>query len=153
MKSYTTKKGYKIMLDELNLLTEDYKEAIIMLQDARDKGDLSENAEYESAKEYHRNLISKIELLKQKIKYSEIINESSLSKDEVNMLSTVEVRNFKMNIIQTLTLVSEYEIDLKNGKISFNSPIGSALLGNRIGDIIEVNVPSGVIKLEILDIK
>jgi transcription elongation factor GreA len=124
-----------------------------MLQEARDKGDLSENAEYEAAKEFHSNLLNKIELLKRKIRNSEVIDTNHLSTDEVNMLSTVEIKNHNSGKNQTITLVSENEIDLKNGKISFNSPIGSALVGHKIGEIVQVKAPAGIIKLEILDIK
>jgi transcription elongation factor GreA len=154
MKNYTTKSGLQIMQDELHRLsTSEYKNAIEMLQEARDKGDLSENAEYEAAKEFHSNLLNKIELLKRKIRNSEVIDTNHLSTDEVNMLSTVEIKNHNSGKNQTITLVSENEIDLKNGKISFNSPIGSALVGHKIGEIVQVKAPAGIIKLEILDIK
>jgi len=153
MKNYTTKTGYQLMLDELDHLNKEYHNAIEMLQEARDKGDLSENAEYEAAKEYHANVMNKISILKEKIRPAEIIDSSHLSKDEVNMLSTVEIKNHKTNITQTWSLVSENEIDTKNGKISFNSPIGAALIGHKVGEVVEVNVPSGVVKLEILSIK
>ncbi len=154
MKNYTTKSGMQMMQDELrHLSTVEYKNAIEMLQEARDKGDLSENAEYEAAKEYHANLLNKISSLKVKIANSEVIDSSQLSTDSVNMLSTVEIKNHKLNINQTWKLVSESEIDTKNGKISFNSPIGMALIGHKVGEVVEVNVPSGVMKLEILSIK
>lgn len=154
MKNYTTKSGMQLMQDELrHLNTVEYKNAIEMLQEARDKGDLSENAEYEAAKEYHTNLLNKISSLKEKIRTSEVIDSAQLATDEVNMLSTVEIKNHKLNINQTWKLVSESEIDTKNGKISFNSPIGMALIGHKIGEIVEVNVPSGIMKLEILSIK
>jgi len=154
MKNYTTKSGMQMMQDELrHLSTIEYKNAIEMLQEARDKGDLSENAEYEAAKEYHANLLNKISLLKEKIRTSEVIHSAQLATNEVNMLSTVEIKNHKLNINQTWKLVSESEIDTKNGKISFNSPIGMALIGHKVGEVVEVNVPSGVMKLEILSIK
>jgi transcription elongation factor GreA len=144
----------QMMQDELrHLSTIEYKNAIEMLQEARDKGDLSENAEYEAAKEYHANLLNKISLLKEKIRTSEVIDSAQLATNEVNMLSTVEIKNHKLNINQTWKLVSESEIDTKNGKISFNSPIGMALIGHKVGEVVEVNVPSGVMKLEILSIK
>jgi len=153
MKNYTTKIGYQMMLDDLNNLSNvEYKNAIEMLSEARDKGDLSENAEYEAAKEYHANVMNKISHLKEKIRISEVIDSSKLDNDSVNMLSTVEIRNHKIGVNQTWKLVSESEIDTKNGKISFNSPIGLALIGKKIGDIVEVNVPSGIMKLEILNI-
>ncbi len=154
MKNYTTRSGYQKMIDELNnLTTVEYKNAIEMLQEARDKGDLSENAEYEAAKDYHAKLMNKITALKEKIRQSEIINQAHLSTDAVNMLSTVEIRNHKLNKTQIWKLVSENEIDTQNGKISFNSPIGSALIGHKVGEIVEVSVPSGTMKLEILSIK
>lgn len=153
MKNYTTKIGYQMMLDELNhLTTVEYKMAIDMLQEARDKGDLSENAEYDAAKEYHANVMNKIASVKEKLRVSEILSTDHLPSDKVNMLSTVEIKNHKMNTIQIFKLVSENEIDLKQGKISFNSPIGSALVGRKVGDIIDVKVPSGIMKLEILKI-
>jgi len=154
MKNYTTKIGYQMMIDELNhLSTVEYKNAIEMLQEARDKGDLSENAEYDAAKEYHMNIMNKISILKEKIRVSEVINQDQLSTDSVNMLSTVEIKNHKLGVNQTWSLVSESEIDTKNGKISFNSPIGMALIGHKIGEIVEVIVPSGIMRLEILDIR
>jgi len=154
MKNYTTKNGYQKMVDELHQLTTvEYRNAIEMLQEARDKGDLSENAEYEAAKEFHAKVINKITKLKEKIRQSEIINQSHLSTDSVNMLSTVEIRNHKIGKTQIWKLVSENEIDTKNGKISFNSPIGSALIGHKVGEVVEVSVPSGSMKLEILSIK
>lgn len=153
MKNYTTKNGYQMMVDELNhLSTVEYKAAIDMLQEARDKGDLSENAEYDAAKEYHANVMNKIGQLKEKIRVSEILTTTHLPSDRVNMLSTVEIKNHKMNVVQIFKLVSENEIDLKQGKISFNSPIGSALVGKKVGDLIDVTVPSGIMKLEILKI-
>ena len=154
MKNYTTRSGYQKMIDELhNLTTVEYKNAIEMLQEARDKGDLSENAEYEAAKDYHAKLMNKITAPKEKIRKSEIINQAHLSTDAVNMLSTVEIKNHKLNKTQIWKLVSENEIDTQNGKISFNSPIGSALIGHKVGEIVEVSVPSGTMKLEILSIK
>ena len=154
MKNYTTKIGYKMMTDDLeNLTSVEFRNAIQMLQEARDKGDLSENAEYDAAKEYHANVMNKIAQLKEKIRTSEIITEGALSQDRVNMLSTVEIKNHKMNMIQVWKLVSENEIDTRNGKISFNSPIGMALIGKKVGEIVDVQVPSGLMKLEILSIK
>jgi transcription elongation factor GreA len=154
MKNYTTKSGLQMMQDELHhLSTVEYKNAIEMLQEARDKGDLSENAEYEAAKEFHANLLNKISTLKEKIRVSEVIDSSRFDNEHVNMLSTVEIKNYKSNMTQTWKLVSESEIDTKNGKISFNSPIGMALIGHKVGEIVEVKVPSGTMKLEILSIK
>lgn len=154
MKNYTTKSGLQMMQDELrHLSTVEYKNAIEMLQEARDKGDLSENAEYEAAKEFHANLLNKISALKEKIRSSEVIDSSKFDNEQVNMLSTVEIQNHKLNTKQIWKLVSESEIDTKSGKISFNSPIGMALIGHKVGEVVEVSVPSGVMKLEILSIK
>lgn len=155
MKNYITKTGYKKLVDELNYLSNvDYKNAIEMLQEAKDHGDLSENSEYEAAKEYHSNLLTKISSIKEKLRTYEIITSDHLSDDCVNMMSEVTIKNFMMNNKEQIwKLVSENEVDTKNGKISFNSPIGSSLLGKKIGDIVEVKVPSGIMKLEILDIK
>jgi transcription elongation factor GreA len=152
MKIYVTRQGLQKMNEELiRLMTVESKNAIDMLSEARDKGDISENAEYESAKEYHDNLMSKISLLQEKIKLCEVItNNRDTSK--VNMLSTVHIKNHNINKKIVWTLVPENEIDIKSGKISFNSPIGAALLGKKRGDIVEVNVPSGLMKLEILNI-
>ena len=153
-KEYLTKEKYTELEAELHELeTVKRKEIAEHLEYARSLGDLSENAEYEAAKEYHANLLNKISSLKVKIANSEVIDSSQLSTDSVNMLSTVEIKNHKLNINQTWKLVSESEIDTKNGKISFNSPIGMALIGHKVGEIVEVNVPSGVMKLEILSIK
>lgn len=154
MKNYTTKTGLKMMQDELHhLSTVEYANAIDMLREARDQGDLSENAEYETAKEFHANLLNKIENLKKRIRSSEVVDSSQFESDQVNMLSTVEVKNYNLNKTITWKLVSESEIDTKNGKISFNSPIGMALIGHKVGEIVEVKVPSGIMKLEILSIK
>ncbi len=154
MKHYITQSGYDKLISELSrLTTTEQRQASEMLREARDKGDLSENAEFTAAKEFQENLSNKISKLQIKIRESEIISHTLLPKDCVNMISTVEIRNHKLNADQIWTLVSENEVDTKVGKISFNSPIGSALIGKKIGDVVEVVVPSGVMKLEILKIK
>ena len=122
-----------------------------MLKEARDKGDISENAEYETAKEYHERLTNKISALQQKIQNCEII-EPDVNTDKVSMLSSVQIKNHKSNQIINWTLVPENEIDIKNGRISFNSPIGAALLNKKRGEIVTVTVPSGEMKLEVLEI-
>lgn len=151
-KVYVTKGGYQKLTDELHrLMTIENKQALEMLKEARDKGDISENAEYETAKEYHEQLTNKISALQDKVKNCEIIYPDTKS-DKVSMLSSVQVKNQKNNQINNWTLVPENEIDIKNGKISFNSPIGAALLGKKKGEVVSVKVPSGDMKLEILDI-
>lgn len=155
MKSnYITRSGYDKLVEELTYLTTvEQRQASEMLQEARDKGDLSENAEYSAAKEFQENLSNKISKLQEKIRSSEIITSDMLPQGCVNMLSTVEIKNHRLDAVQTWTLVSENEVDTKFGKISFNSPIGSALIGKKIGDMVDVDVPSGKMKLEILNIK
>lgn len=153
-KTYVTKNGYQKLVDELNhLITVENKQALEMLKEARDKGsgDISENAEYESAKEHHENLTNKIAKLQAKIKTCEIIAPNT-NTDKISMLSSVQVKNHQTNKIINWKLVPENEIDIKNGRISFNSPIGSALLNRKKGEIVEVKVPSGIMKLEILEI-
>lgn len=151
-KNYVTKGGYQKLIEDLNyLVTVENRQALEMLKEARDKGDISENAEYETAKEFHENLSNKIASLQNKIKNSEII-EPDFNTDKVNMLSTVEIINHTSNKNVKWTLVPENEIDIKNGKISFNSPIGSSLLGKERGDIVYVDVPVGKMKLEIINI-
>ena len=154
MKNYVTQNGYQKMVSDLNqLLTIENKKAIEMIEDAREQGNISENVEYEVAKEYHSNISNKIGQLQEKIKNSEIISQNSFDKGIVNMLSTVTLKNYKSRKQQTFTLVPENEIDIKNGKISFNSPIGSSLIGKKEGDVLDIDIPSGKIKFEILKIK
>jgi transcription elongation factor GreA len=151
-KIFVTRGGYQKLTEELNhLLTVENKQALEMLKEARDKGDISENAEYESAKEYHEALTNKIQVLQKKIQNCEIIYPDTKS-DKVNMLSSVEIKNYKTNQVIRWTLVPENEIDIKNGRISFNSPIGAALLGKKKGEVVNVKVPSGDMKLEIMNI-
>ncbi len=151
MKNYITKTGYNKLIEEFNKLLLDQKEASEMLTEARDKGDLSENAEYEAAKEFQQNVANKIKRIGELIRTSEIISNEKNS-DEVCMISTVKIKNYNLNSEQTWTLVSENEVDTKAGRISFKSPIGSALVGKRKGDLVSVEVPSGQLKLEILEI-
>jgi transcription elongation factor GreA len=151
-KIFVTRGGYQKLTEELNhLLTVENKQALEMLKEARDKGDISENAEYESAKEYHEALTNKIQVLQKKIQNCEIIGPDA-NTDKVSMLSSVQIKNHKSNQIINWTLVPENEIDIKNGRISFNSPIGAALLNKKRGEIVTVTVPSGEMKLEVLEI-
>ena len=151
-KIFVTRGGYQKLTEELNhLLTVENKQALEMLKEARDKGDISENAEYESAKEYHGALTNKIQVLQKKIQNCEIIGPDA-NTDKVSMLSSVQIKNHKSNQIINWTLVPENEIDIKNGRISFNSPIGAALLNKKRGEIVTVTVPSGEMKLEVLEI-
>ena len=150
-KNYVTKSGYQKMLEEFDyMLGPGMREAINMIADARDKGDLSENAEYEAAKAYHEAHSKKIGNLKEKIDNSQIIIPIK-NNGRINMLSTVRIKNQKGQILNW-TLVPANEINIKEGKISFNSPVGSALLGKSLGETVDIEVPSGKIQLEILEI-
>jgi transcription elongation factor GreA len=122
------------------------------IADARDKGDLSENAEYHAAKEDQGLLEAKIAVLNDLITMSRIIDESKLDTSKVMMLSNVRVLNQTTKKELIYTLVNEKEADLKMGKISFKSPIGIGLMGKKIGDVVEVQVPAGLLKFEILEI-
>ena len=122
------------------------------IADARDKGDLSENAEYDAAKEAQGMLEMKIAKLEQMFACARVIDESQLDSDKVLALSIVGIKNLKTNAEMTFTLVAESEADFKTGKISINSPIGIGLLGKRVGDVAEINVPAGLVQFEIISI-
>ena len=151
--SYYTPEGLKKLRDELNHLKDvERPKASQAIAEARDKGDLSENAEYDAAKEAQGLLELKISKLEATLASARVIDESQLDDSKVHVLSTVKIRNVANKMEMTYTLVAESEADLKSGKISVNSPIGKGLLGTSIGDIAEVNVPNGVLKFEILSI-
>ena len=151
--SYMTKEGYNKLLEELNYLESEKRPAISkQIAEARDKGDLSENAEYDAAKEAQGILEAKIAQVKGLIANARLIDESQISTDSVQILNKVTIRNTKNNQKMTYTLVSESEADLKSGKISINTPIGKGLMGKKVGDITEIKVPSGVLTFEIVDI-
>lgn len=151
--TYMTKEGYKKMMDELNHLESVERPNISMqIAEARDKGDLSENAEYDAAKEAQGMLELKIAQLKETVKNARIISEKDLNTDYVQILNKVRIRNLKNNQEFTYTLVSEQEASLKEGKIAINTPVAKALLGKKVGEIVEVTVPSGVLRLEIINI-
>jgi len=153
MKNYVTKKGYDQLQSQLDRLVRvDAREAIEMIADAKDKGDLSENAEYEAAKAYQESVQIKIHQLSEKLRNSEII---STPKDvtSVGMLTQVELKNHTNGQNMIWSLVPENEIDIKNGKISFNSPIAAGLIGRKVGEMVDVKVPVGEMRFEILAIK
>jgi transcription elongation factor GreA len=120
--------------------------------EARDKGDLSENAEYDAAKEAQGMLEMKISKMEETLANARVIDESQLDVSKVLVLSKVRIKNLANNMEMNYTLVAESEADLKSGKISVSSPIGKGLLGKEVGDVAEVSVPSGKIKFEILSI-
>ena len=150
---YMTREGYNKLVEEVNYLESEKRPAISkQIAEARDKGDLSENAEYDAAKEMQGILEAKIAQLKTLISSARFIDESQISTDSVQILNKVTIRNTKSNQKMVYTLVSESEANLKEGKIAVNTPIGKGLLGKKIGDIAEIKVPSGLMTFEILDI-
>ncbi|NLZ73220.1 MAG: transcription elongation factor GreA [Bacteroidales bacterium] len=151
--AYMSEEGYNKLLEELKEL-ESVKRPEISRQiaEARDKGDLSENAEYDAAKEAQGMLEMKINQLKQTIAQARIIDESKLNTDSVQMLTKVKLKNIKNGKTMTYTIVSESEANLKEGKIAVKTPIAQGLLGKKVGDVVEIQVPQGKINLEILNI-
>ncbi len=152
-KTYITEKGLAKLKDELTQLTSIARPNISkQIAEARDKGDLSENAEYDAAKEAQGMLEMKISILQAKIVNSVIIDESVLGTDTVQIMNIVKIKNLNNNTEMTYTIVSEAEADLKDRKLAIDTPIAKGLLGKKIGDIAEITVPNGVIKFEILEI-
>ncbi len=152
--SYYTAEGLKKLREELNLLKDvERPRASQAIAEARDKGDLSENAEYDAAKEAQGMLEMKIAKLEEVLATARLIDESQLDISKVLVLSKVRIKNLTNNMELAYTLVAESEADLKSGKISVNSPIGKGLLGKKVGDIAEVVVPNGILKFEILSIE
>ena len=151
--SYMTEDGYKKLLEEVNFL-ESVKRPEISKQiaEARDKGDLSENAEYDAAKEAQGILEAKIAQLKGLIASARLIDESQISTDSIQILNKVKIRNIKNNQTMVYTLVAESEANLKEGKIAISTPIGQGLLGKKVGDVVEIKVPSGLMSFEVVDI-
>lgn len=151
--SYYTKAGLDKLKDELHQLKSIERPKISKdIAEARDKGDLSENAEYDAAKEAQGMLELRIKNLEIAIGNGRVIDESKIDLSKVSVLSKVKIKNKKNNMHSEYTLVSEEEADLKNGKISIKSPIGEGLLGKKIGDVAIIKTPSGNIEFEILEI-
>ena len=151
--TYMTAEGLQKLKDELQFLESTERPRVIAaIAEARDKGDLSENAEYDAAKEAQGLLEMKINKLKAVIADAKIIDESKLKTDSVQILNKVELKNVKNGAKMTYTIVSESEANLKEGKISVNTPIAQGLLGHKMGDVVEIKVPQGVISLEIVSI-
>ena len=151
--SYMTDEGLKKRREELALLESVERPKISrQIAEARDKGDLSENAEYEAAKEAQGLLEMKIAKLKETIAASRLIDESKLDTSKVQIMNKVKIKNLKNNAVMEYTLVSESEADLKAGKISISTPIAQGLLGKKVGDKVEISVPAGKVPFEILDI-
>lgn len=151
--SYITEEGLKNLISEVEQLkTVERPKISAAIAEARDKGDLSENAEYDAAKEAQGLLELKISQLEQTIRNSRVIDESKLDFSSVQILSKVKIKNIKNNAIMEYAIVSETEADLKKGKISINTPIAKGLLGKKVGDKTEVKVPNGIMEFEIIEI-
>lgn len=151
--SYYTAEGLKKLREELNQLKDvERPRASQAIADARDKGDLSENAEYDAAKEAQGMLEMKIAKLEETLGNARLIDESQLDTSKVLVLSKVKIKNQSNGMEMTYTLVADGEADLASGKISVNSPIGKGLLGKSVGDIADIKVPNGVMKFDILEI-
>ena len=151
--SYVTEEGLRKLQQELEQLrTIERPKISQQIAEARDKGDLSENAEYDAAKEAQGLLELRISKLQETIVNSRILDESKLDNSTVQILSKVTVRNMRTNAKMQFTLVAGSEADLKAGKISINTPIAVGLLGKKVGDTAEIQVPAGKMPFEILEI-
>lgn len=148
-----TAEGYKKLKEELNELERVQRPAISkQIAEARDKGDLSENAEYDAAKEAQGLLEMKISLLKETLATARMIDESKISTNEVQILNRVKIKNSKTGQVMSYMIVSESEANLKEGKLSVTTPIAKGLLGKKVGEKASVQVPSGLMEFEVVEI-
>ena len=151
--SYYTAEGLKKLKDELNQLRDiERPKASQAIAEARDKGDLSENAEYDAAKEAQGLLEMKISKMEGVLATARLIDESQLDTSKALVLSTVKLKNQNNGMEMKYKLVAESESDIKTGKISVSSPIGKGLLGKKVGEVAEISVPNGTLKLEVIEI-
>ncbi len=151
--SYYTAEGLKKLRDELSHLKDiERPNASRAIGEARDKGDLSENAEYDAAKEAQGMLEMKISKLEDTLAGARLIDESQLDSSKALVLSNVKIKNQTNGMEMIYTLVADGEADLASGKISVNSPIGKGLLGKSVGDVAEIEVPNGVMKFDVIEI-
>ncbi|HSO86113.1 MAG TPA: transcription elongation factor GreA [Draconibacterium sp.] len=150
---YLTKDGLLKLKKELEQLTNVERPAISkLIGEAIEKGDISENAEYDAAKDAQGMLEAKIAVLQGKIANARILDESKIKTSKVQILNVVTIKNQKNDSTMKYTLVPESEADLKLGKISINTPIAKGLMGKKVGDVVDIKVPSGVIPFEIIEI-
>lgn len=150
---YLSQKGYDDLKNQLDhLISVERPKIIKQIAEARDKGDLSENAEYDAAKEAQGLLETKISKLEIDLSNARVLNKENLDSSSVHLLSTVVIQNIDSGQIMTYTIVSESEADLVAKKISASSPIGKGLLGKSVGDIVKINVPKGILKFKVIDI-
>ena len=148
--AYMSKEGYEALVAELHRLEAvESPKASAAIAEARDKGDLSENAEYDAAKEAQAKLMEKINQMKLTLADAKIIDKSRLSTDAVQLLSKVEMTNLATGSRMTYTVVSPHEANLLEGKISIKSPVAQALLNKKVGDVVEIRVPAGILTLRI----
>ena len=148
--SYYTEEGLSNLKEEIkNLESVERPKISQQIAEARDKGDLSENAEYDAAKEAQGMLEARISKLKNKLANARLIDDSEIDNSKVFILSTVKIKNIKNSMEMTYTLVAENEADIKAGKISVDSPIGKGLLGKEVGQIADISTPAGIMKFEI----
>ncbi len=151
--AYMSQQGYDKLVAELqHLESVERLAASAAIAEARDKGDLSENAEYDAAKEAQAKLETKIALLKQTIMDAKIIDTKTLDTSSVQILATVGLKNVKNGMQMKYTIVSESEANLREGKISVGTPIAQGLLGKHVGDVVSIKVPAGMVELEITSI-
>lgn len=150
---YLTEEGLLKLRAEVEHLKSVERPAISrMIAEARDKGDLSENAEYDAAKEAQGMLELRISKLEDTIANARIIDESKIDTSQVQILNKVKIKNLKTNAEMVYTLVAESEANLKEGKLSVATPIARALIGKKVGDVVDVQVPSGLMKFEVVEI-
>lgn len=147
---YLSKERYDEIVAEVDyLINEEYPRIKEALAEARAQGDLSENFEYRAARRAQGKAISRIRFLQRVLQFSRVIDTKALPKDQISLLSKVEFTNLATNVKMTYTIVSPHEMNLQEGKISCKSPIGMALMGKKVGDVVDVNAPSGVFQLRI----
>ena len=151
--AYMSQEGYDKLKAKIKKMEEvDRPDVIRQIQEARDKGDLSENAEYDAAKEAQGKLETRIAELKAQLADAKIIDATKVQTDSIQILSKVELKNVKNGMTMKYTIVSESEANLQEGKISVGTPIAKGLLGKKVGDVVEITVPQGMIELEVLSI-
>ena len=147
---YLSKERYDEIVAEVDyLINEEYPRIKEALAEARAQGDLSENFEYRAARRAQGKAISRIRFLQRVLQFSRVIDTKALPKDQISLLSKVEFTNLSTNVKMTYTIVSPHEMNLQEGKISCKSPIGMALMGKKVGDVVDLNAPSGIFQLRI----
>ena len=153
MATYLTQEGYNKKMQELAELEAQRPAVKQAIAEARDKGDLSENAEYDAAKEAQGMLEMKIAKLKELVASARIIDDSKLNTEEVQLLNKVTIKNVSTGMTMTYTIVTENEANLREQKISSTTPIAKALIGHKVGDVVKVQVPAGIVDFEIIKIE